>query len=164
MVSKPLTIDNLGIDASIRYAKDQAAFEAQFSKEAEFVSQKSEISVAKPYIPSEFDPLFSLGKTVVWAFFSPPTQDLGSGRALFSYQLIPSLGSYEKQEDAEEKLATLQDALDQARQSRGDGASDEELEEEEEEKKTIGSLLLCINRLDRSLSLINSQRNRFQRG
>lgn len=164
MSVKPRTIDNLGIDASIRYAKDQEVFEAKFIEESRIVSQKTEISVSKPYIPSEFDQLFAIGRTIAWASFLPPPEYFAYAKQLFSYQLIPSLGSYEKQEADADKLSALEDAIDKQKRSKQGKQSDQEKEEEEKERKAIAALLECIQRLDKSLTLINSRRNQYQRG
>ena len=162
MTSKPRTIDNLGFDASIRYAKDKELFEAKYIEESSIVSRRSEIPVSKPYVPSEFDRMFSAEKTVIWASFSPPPEYLSFAKPLFSYQLIPSLGSYEKHED-EDQLLALEDALRKQKDSKK-GQSDREKQEEEKEKRLIADLLKCIAKIDKSLELINSRRNQYQRG
>lgn len=165
MSVKPRTIDNLGVDASIRYAKDKELLEPQFLEESRLVSQKTEIPVAKPYVPSEFDQLFSIGPTVSWANFAPPPQSPAIPRSLFSYQLVPSLGTYETKEETEEKIEKLESALEQHKQSKkGGDQSDKEKQEEEREKRLITALILCIDRLDKSLALINGRRNQFHRG
>jgi hypothetical protein len=163
MSVKPRTIDNLGIEASIRYAKDKELFEARFLEESRIVPQKAEIPVGKPYAPSEFEQLFSIGKTLSWASFLPPPEYFSYAKPLFSFQLIPSLGSYEKQEADADKLAALEDAIDKQRGSKQD-QSDKEKDEEEKERKAIAALLECIHKLDRTLTLINSRRNQYQRG
>ena len=162
MTSKSRTIDNLGFDASIRYAKDKELFEARFIDDSQVVSRKSEISVSRPYVPSEFDQMFSSAKTISWALFSPPPEYLSFAKPLFSYQLIPSLGTYEKHEDTDQLLA-LEDALRKQKDSNKD-QSDKEKQDEEREKRLIADLLQCIARIDKSLELINSRRNQYQRG
>ena len=163
MSVKPRTIDNLGIEAAIRYARDKEVFESTFIEDSRIVSQKLEIPVGRPYVPSEFDQLFSIGKTIAWASFYPPPEYFSYAKPLFSYQLIPSLGGYEKQEADADKLAALEDAIDKQKGSKQD-QSDKEKEEEEKERKTISELLRCIEKLDRTLILINSRRNQYQRG
>src|SRR5690606_17613940 len=101
MTSKPRTIDNLGLDASIRYARDKELFEAKYIEESQAVSKRSEIPVSKPYIPNEFDQLFSAKSSLLWASFSPPPEYFSFSKPLFSFQLIPSLGTYEQQEDSD---------------------------------------------------------------
>lgn len=160
MTSKPRTIDNLGLDASIRYAKDKELFEAKFIEESQIVSKKTEIPVSKPYVPSEFEQTFSSAKTILWASFSPPPETFSSGNTLFSYQLIPSLGTYEQHEDAEQ---LLEEALERKRESDQD-QSEKEKQQENKEKQLIADLIACIAKIDKTLSLINSRRNQYQRG
>ena len=131
MSVKPRTIDNLGIEASIRYARDKEVFESTFIEDSRIVSQKLEIPVGRPYVPSEFDQLFSIGKTIAWASFYPPPEYFSYAKPLFSYQLIPSLGGYEKLEANEDKLEALEDALKHPRKKNQD-MSDQEEEENEE--------------------------------
>lgn len=159
-VKQPLTIDNLGKDASIRYAKDKQLFEPRLIEEAKLVPQKAEIPVAKPYVPSEFDQLFTIERTALWASFSPPPESLSSMKPLFSYQLIPSLGGYEKQEADAEKLSGLGDALSKEE----GGSQQEDADQEEKERQTLITLLQCIEKLEKSLNLINARRNQYQRG
>lgn len=160
MTSKPRTIDNLGIDASIRYAKDQQLFEPKFIEESKIVSKKTEIPVSRPYTPSEFEQTFSSEQPRIWATFSPPSEAFLTDNSLFSFQLIPSLGSYEKFEDTQQ---LLNDALERRRETDPE-RSLKEKQQEEKEKQLIQDLLVCIEKMDKSLSLINARRNQYQRG
>lgn len=162
MTSKPRTIDNLGLDASIRYARDKELFEAKYIEESQAVSKRTEIPVSKPYIPNEFDQLFSGKSSLLWASFSPPPEYFSFAKSLFSFQLIPSLGTYEQQEDSD-RLEALKDALEREKENNPD-SSDRERQQEEKEKKLIENLLECISNIDKSLNLINSRRNQYQRG
>ncbi len=159
MTTKPRTIDNLGTEASIRYARDKELFEPKFIEESRFVSGKTEIPSSKPYAPSEFDQMFSSRKTNVWASFSAPPDSLANPNTLFSYQLIPSLGEG-VQEDG---VLFLEDALQKKKGSKK-RKSKKDKEEEEEEKGLLSLLLACIQKIDKSLALINSRRNQYQRG
>jgi len=148
-VNKPRTIDNLGIDTSIRYAKDQELLkDVRLIEESRWVAPKSEITVTKPYIPSEYDQLFSAARTAAWASFAPPPGYDAMARAIFSYQLIPSLGTPEEQEADNEKL----------------GRDKEDNEDGEQQRETLEALFQCIEKFDKTLTLINSRRNQYQRG
>ena len=164
MSVKPRTIDNLGVDSSIRYAKDKELLDVRFIEESKWIPKKTEISVTKPYVPSEFEQLFSLGQRVEWALFAAPPNYEANMRPLFSYQLIPSLGGYEKQEADTDKLAAIEDALQKRREKRQGQQDQKEEQEEERERQVLSSLLQCIEKLDRTLTLINSRRNQYQRG
>ncbi len=165
---KPRTIDNLGIESSVRYAKDMEILDKRLIDESRFIPQKTEVSVAKAYVLSEFDQLYAPGKTMLWANFAPPPNYFSILKPLFSYQLIPSLGGYEKQESDIEKLTSLEDVLHKPYSRKKEGGSDQEQQrehdEEERERQVLVALLQTIGKLDRTLSLINSRRNQYQRG
>lgn len=161
-VSKPRTIDNMGIETSSRYARDKTALDSKLIEDARFIPLKTEVSVVRPYISTEFEMYLAPDKLTLWASFSPPPEYLSYGKPLFSYQLIPSLGGYEKQEDDTDKLEAMEDTINKSfREGKQDG---QEHHEEERERKTILTLLQVIGKLDRTLTLINSRRNQYQRG
>jgi len=162
MTTKPRTIDNLGVDASIRYAKDQELYEASLIEESRLVPQKTEVSVVQPYILSDFEQFYSIGKTASWALFSPPPNFALYDKRLFSYLLIPSLGDYEKLEADSDKLESLENVLQ--KQEEGKEESEEEREKEEKDRQVLVALLQCITKLNKTLTLINSRRNQYQRG
>ncbi len=159
-VHKPRTIDNMGVDASSRYARDKAQLDSKLIDDARFIPQKTEVSVVKPYLPSEFEEYLNATKVILWASFSPPPDYLAFAKPLFSYQLIPSLGGYEKQEADSDKLEALEDTLNKGFREGGG----QQQHEEERERKTLVHLLQTIGKLDRTLSLINARRNQYQRG
>lgn len=162
MTVKPRTIDNLGIETSSRYARDKAQLDTKIIEESRFIPLKTEVSVVKPYLPTEFEEYLLPGKLTLWASFEPPPEYFAYAKPLFSYQLIPSLGGYEKQEADTDKLEALEDTLNKQFE---EGKKDQqENQEEEKERKTLLGLLQTIGILDRSLSLINSRRNQYQRG
>jgi len=165
MTVKPRTIDNMGIDTSSRYARDKSTLDTKLIEESRFIPIKTEVSVVKPYISTEFEEFLQPSKLTIWASFSPPPETLSYGKPLFSYQLIPSLGGYEKQEADSDKLEALEDTLNKAfKDGRGNSQDQQEQQEEERERKTLAHLLQTINKLDRTLTLINSRRNQYQRG
>ena len=164
MTIKSRTIDNLGIDASVRYAKDQTLLEPHYtSEESRLIPQRTEIATTRPCVPSEFDQLFSTGTHLAWALFSPPPNE-AYGKRLFSYQLIPSLGGYEKLEADASKLEGVEDLLQKDQDKKRDRGKDQEEKEEKEELKMLKALFQCIEKLDKTLSLINARRNQYQRG
>ena len=153
MSIKSRTIDNLGLESSVRYAKDQTELDPQLIKDSRLITPWIEVAATKPYIPSEFDKLFSAKPTIQWAVFSePPTYDV-QPRSLFSYQLIPSLGSSEKQEAEAEKLEALKETLGKEK-----GTQDEN------QRKRLLEFFKCLEKLDKTLLFINSRRNQYQRG
>jgi hypothetical protein len=148
MADTRLTIDNLGIGTSSRYARDQATLDTKLIKDSH-ISKMTEVSVVKPYVSAEFDQFSASDKQASWALFAPPPDaELSSG--LFSYQLIPSLGGYEKQEGAEEKLEALEDSLNK--------------EEKEKERKVLIRLLKQVKDLDQILGMIRARCNQYHKG
>lgn len=162
----PRTIDNLGVDASIRYAKDQSTVERRFIEESLLIPQKTEISRTTPSALSEFDQFFSADKKIPWALFEPPPNYLSTQRTLFSYQLLPSLGEYEKMEADIDKLDSLGDALDKERKESRQSLQEamEEQNEQEKERQMLMALFHCIHKLDKVLGIVNARRNQYQRG
>ena len=171
MSIKSRTIDNLGIESSVRYAKDVEQLDVRMLEESKWVPEKTTVSAFKPYVPSEFSFLFSSTQKSLWAAFLPPPDYYERVGRFFAHQLIPSLGSYEKQEADTDKIEGLEDVLNKAssRKKKGNqqGSGEQEYEqdpEEERERQIVMSLLQTITKLDRALVLINSRRNQFQRG
>lgn len=153
-VNKPRTIDNLGIETSVRYAKDMELLDTQLVRDASLIGQKTETSsLLRAHVPTEYEQLFQVGKPVLWAAFNPPPGF--SGKNLFTYKLIPSLGNEE-----DDRLASLEDALQKPFKDR----KEEQGEQEDKERKILLNLLRCIDKLDKTLIFINARRNQYQRG
>lgn len=162
MSVKPRTIDNLGIETSSRYAKDQKLLDKTLIEESRFIPQKAEISVVKPYLPTEFEHYSPSQPLTFWAAFEPPPDFFDKIGILFSYQLIPSLGGYEKQEADTDRLQAIEDALDKPfKEGDKEGNKDSQ---KEKQKKVLLTLLKTIDKLDRVLTMINSRRGQYQRG
>lgn len=154
MTIKPRTIDNMGIETSSRYARDQAALDPKLIEESRFIPLKTEVSVLTPYLSTEFEEYLNSQKLTLWASFSPPPEYFTYAKLLFSYQLIPSLGGYEKQEADADKLEALKESLDQ----------EDSEQEGEKERKMLIRFLQMVGKLDQTLTLINSRRNQYHRG
>lgn len=164
MSIKPKTIDNLGIESSIQYAKNQKGLDSRLVQDSFWVPQKTEVSVTRPYIPSEYDQMFNPVRTVQWALFSAPPEYEVHVRNLFSFQLIPSLGDDEKNEARIEALEAAENGLREKKKKRSSPEQWHEDSQEEKERQTLLALFQCIQRLDRALALMNSRRNQYQRG
>jgi len=164
MSVKSRTIDNLGLEASVQYAQNQKDYDPRLIEESRLIPQKAEVSTYKPYVPSELDAFFTIGKGASWALFMPPPDYFTSGKALFSYQLIPSLGTQEKQEADAEKLEHLEEYLAKQQKRGKKRQSKEGHEEEEEDREILIAMFKCLHKLDKTLTLINSRRTQYQRG
>lgn len=164
MTIKSRTIDNLGIASSVRYAKDQKELDPKLLTESRFVPDKAVVSVTKPLVFPELEEYLSPIRSILWALF-PPAPEYSSS-TLFTYQLIPSLGSLEEQETDTDKLSALENALKEKKHKKGQSQEQEEREKEKEEaeRQTLLTFLECTRKLDRMLELINGRRNQYQRG
>lgn len=158
MSTKPRTIDNLGIETSSRYARDQSKLDPNLIKESGFIPTKAEVSVIKPYLPTDLEEYFYPDQLSLWGAFSPPPEMLKGTSLLFTHQLIPSLGTDEKQEALEERLEALEDTLQKKKKRKT------QIVEDERKRKVLLHLVKTIRKLDRTLSMINARRNQYQRG
>lgn len=163
-MSKPVTIDNLGVDPSKRYARDVEGTDRKFFQDSSKVSQSTSVTVNSPFF-SDLEELFgTLIKTPSWADFAPPPDFSSHVRSLFTHQLIPSLGSPEKLEQdiqlIDEKSAKNQE--EQQNQS-GQDSSEQEAHGKSEKEKIL-AMLQCVQKFDKILTLINARKGEFHKG
>ncbi len=157
------TIDNLGMEISTRYAEDQELFEEAFIKEASSIPSQTRISVTRPAYHSEFDLLFDLGKRKAsWASFYAPPNYRSYRRRLFAEQVIPQLGTPDKQES---QLLRVEAVGDEEKRKKHDQEEEPEKENAiEREKQILLKLLNNIHTFDQLLIDINSRRAQYQKG
>jgi hypothetical protein len=173
----PRTIDNLGLDVSTRYAEDQQKLDQKLIKESKAIPSQTEIDVTSPAFASEFDLLFDTAKrNLPWAEFSVPEKYNEQKKRLFTFQLIPSLGTQDKKEGQAQKiLAKFQgttqhrekeekEEKDQKGSKKRKWEEEKEKHEEDKEKKILMNLLNCILTLDKTMMDINSRRTQYQKG
>lgn len=168
----PRTIDNLGVEVSTRYAEDKQALDETLIKEARAIPVQTEIEVTTPFFPSEVEALLRFQPTgLTWATFSPPAQYFEQKKRLFTFQLIPSMGSEDKKESQALKiLAKLRSMADERQKEKGEKDKRQQyeeeraMEEEEREKKILTSLLNTIALFDKLIIEINSRRSQYQKG
>ncbi len=167
MSIKSRTIDSLGIETSVRYAKDKELIDPKLIEESKFIPAQTEISVTSPYIPSEFEEFYNTqSKNAPWADFFEPPMYVSHKKMLFSYQVMPNLGTSEKQQYELEKIKTLLLPSIKKRTKRKNIVEGVSLEEREEEKErdALISLLECIGFLDKQLGFINMKRGQYHKG
>jgi len=167
----PRTIDNLGVDVSTRYAQDQKTLDKAFIKEAPAIPRQTEVEVTTPFLSAETEALLQTQRTnLPWASFTPPTQYSEQRKRLFSYQLIPSLGSEDRQESQAQKILAKFQSLTESNPPHPTAGAREQYEaertkeEEEREKNTLTSLLTTINTYDKLIIDVNSRRSQYQKG
>lgn len=153
MSSKYLEVSNYGRGPSNQYAHNTQEFDQRLIEDARFIPEKATITSAKPYIPLEFDHLFSsFSRPSISAVFVPPN-DYDTA-LLFSRQLIPSLGSSETQEEILDKMDNLS----------ADFQKSPPQPEEEKSLNTLRSLMTLLVKGNRNVELVNDRRIQFQRG
>jgi len=155
------TIDNLGLDISNRYAEDRELFDESFIKDARSVTSQTSVTTTTPSHLPEFDLLFDLGKRKAsWATFLAPPLYTASRRRLFAEQVIPQLGTPDKQEAQVQRVEAIGDEEKKKRQH----ALPTEIEEVEQEKQILLKLLSNLHIFDQLLIDINSRRAQYQKG
>jgi hypothetical protein len=154
------TIDFLGSEIHSRYAKDLEALDLSLIQESETVTAKTQvISNVPSYVP-EYEALFGLQINTPLAFFSAPLDYISHAKNLFSFLLIPSLGSMEKLQRESEIIKVF----DKQKENKKKKEDKEEQEKKEKERKTLVNLLNCIKKLNTDLALINALRSQYHKG
>ncbi len=170
---EPRTIDNLGLDTSVRFAQDQKYYDHTITTESSYVSGQTEIDVLSPYFTTAFDSVFQMSmRHKPWAFFSPPKGYSNQKMRLFTFQAIPSMGIEELQNSNLEKIRDFSEQLKKSKNSKKRGYNNgEETGKKEQEKedtlnesKTLLNLLEYIAELDKLLQIINSRRTQYTKG
>lgn len=153
------TIDNLGLDTSTRYAEDREFFDESYIRDARSVTSQISVTTTTPSHQPEFDLLFDLGKRKAsWASFYPPPLYYASRRRIFSEQVIPQLGSPDKQET---QLLRIEAVGDEEKKKHPLPNQKEQLEQE---KQILLKLFGNIHTFDQLLIDINSRRAQYQKG
>lgn len=167
MSTPPRTIDNLGVETSVRWAKDQTLLGTAPLKEGSTITQLTQISVPFPSYLSEFELLFgNLNKELPWALFLAPQGYETQKKKLFTIQIVPSLGTEEKFEMQMNRVQEKDEQEKKREQKEEDlpWEENQEKEEEEKEKKIILNLMNSLHMLNRFLIDINSRRIQYQKG
>jgi hypothetical protein len=91
-MSSPRRIDQLGREASQRYADDQEQLDPRF-RGANAISGRTEITVSTPTFPGELEALLGLaqGHAPIASLLPPPNHEQQRG-GLFLHQIAPTFG------------------------------------------------------------------------
>lgn len=161
MTHDPKTIHNLGKSASSTYAqliKVEEEFKSQVLQDPSVVRKIQQIPVSSPHKGTEFEQKFLKYLPTLTAVFSQPEETTSSD--LFSFELVPSLGSYEQ---FEEPQKIVDSAMKKILESNPD-MNDKSWQNLQKEEKTLSRFLETFHDLAKTHSEIQAQRNRFQRG
>lgn len=176
MSSETKTIDNLGIETSIRWAKDQQSIDHKLIKESHSVPIHTQVTTTEPSYPSQIEELFAFNKkNSVFAKFKPPKGYHSHQLPIFTYQIVPSMGTYEKQEMNKEKIAAMKEEekrknkKKRVKKKKGQEKEEEIFQKafESEELKEIEIVTKMLDRiglLDKYLSMINSRKEQYHKG
>jgi hypothetical protein len=147
----PKTVDNLGPEDYERYAKDVDLLDKMtldWKMTASSVSAQAIIDVVEPYLSSQIDQLISSPQTrLPLASFFYPRGYLTQKRELFTIQIIPSLGDFEKKEVDLERLKNYSSH-----------------ESEKKDQKVLVTLLEKLMELERNFIDIISKIYQYQKG
>lgn len=163
---KPVTIDQFGIEAHERYAKDQEALDSSFIKGA---APYSEIIGTSVIYSSEWDKLFDYSlRNHPWAAFAPPREfALLQRRRFFGFSIVPSLDGFsqdeekaiqeggEEEDDEPEAFAEEKECLMSVKSSEASI---------ERERSTLFKLFESMENLNELLKEIHSKKLQFQKG
>jgi len=153
------TIDNLGIEISNRYAEDRELFDESYIKDALAVTTQTRVTSTLPSHLPELDLLLDLRRRRArWANFYAPRNYTASRRRLFAEQLIPKLGSPDKQEAQLQRVEAIGE-MEKTRHS-----LPTEIEKVDQEKEILLKLLGNLHLFDQLLIDINSRRAQYQKG
>ena len=101
---KARTIDNLPINEYVKYAKGQQEYDPSFKEAGKIVPQAS-VDVMLPLGSSELHLLIDIEeKQQTWAEFQMPEKFQDQKKRLFTHQIIPSLGTADKNEGQIQKF------------------------------------------------------------
>ncbi|MBM3202106.1 MAG: hypothetical protein FJZ56_06840 [Chlamydiae bacterium] len=90
-MSKNLTIDNLGPEASVRWAEIQEEIDLRFTTDVAIVHKQASAPIVDMAVVSEFDQLFELKNNPSWALFCPFKGYALHLKNLFQRKLMPKI-------------------------------------------------------------------------
>lgn len=148
------TVDNLGVDISIRYAEDQKNLDSKLIRDASTAAQQTEIDTITAIYPSELNRLLAIDQRgTPYAGFSQPENFESQKKRLFSgNHVVPFFGSQEKKELQIQRIQAT------AEMSNVDPTI------WKKESDIFLSLLQKLTYLDECLEDINGSRAQLQKG
>lgn len=163
---KPVTLDQIGIEAHERYAKDQDVLDASFIKGA---APHFEILGTSAIFSSEWDKLFEYSqRNHPWAAFAPPPLfALLQRRRFFSFSIIPSLDGFSQDEESsggqdDENEDDQPDAFAEEKERLMNVNVDQQ--SHEKERSILFNLFDSMEHLNELLKEIHSKKLQYQKG
>lgn len=166
------TIDNLGYEASERYAQNQKFLDGNelLTKDAHMIFSRTSIEVMEPSFHAELDQSsFHLTqKSSAWADFFPPMGYFEQKR-FFTHELLPCLSNKEKTEELKQKISQTKEKDQESNQNASGNPKEDweivkEEEAEEKEREALTNLLNCILHLDNCMIYVHGKRAQYHKG
>ncbi|MEX0961289.1 MAG: DUF5399 family protein [Simkaniaceae bacterium] len=158
------TIDNLGVESSVRYAADREDLDPKMIEESKGIPLHTQVDVTSPFFPSYTDLLFGTkSRHLPFPDFYPPKRYNDQRRRIFTHQILPSIGTHDMLMTQVERIRSVLDK--DAGQKSGKGwEKEQDLNDEESEGHVLIQFLGLLQKLDRIIEQISSGRNQYQRG
>lgn len=168
MSTQPKTVDNLGVDLSAQYARGQKNIDPKLLRESRSVPIHTQVTTTEPSFQSHVEELLAFNKkNISFAKFNAPKGFHSHQMAIFTYQIVPSMGSFEKQEVNRDKLDAMKEEERKKEQQEDDDNEERKRElasEELQEIAIVTKMLKKMGLLDKYLSMINSRREQYHKG
>lgn len=161
----PITIDQIGVEHSRRFAQDQATLEPKFITDTQFVSTQSSIAVSDASYISFVNSLMGTSQRSAWALVDKPAA--GNALSLFTSSCIPSLGN---QDQRDVKMDILRMHLERFENEFAQSGNTLPFEERKQitqrihEVKSLLNVYEQIGQLDTIKDSIFARLNQYHRG
>ena len=156
--SKSRTIDNLGAGVSKRYAQDVEKTDKSLMKDSSKVPIQTYVTTTAPSYKSQVDDLLDVKQPTPWATFEKPKNYTSHNKNIFTFQLIPSMGTVEKQQTTKDQMHSIKREEDTNKEK------DQDNEDEDEEIDKVVRLLDWMGILDKYILYINGKREQYHKG
>lgn len=161
----PITIDQIGIEQSRRYAQDQAALESKFIRDTQYVSTQSSVSVNDAsYIPL-LNTLMGTPQKADWALLDKPATK--GSLSLFTSGCVPSLGNQDQRDLKVDTLKVHLERYESHYAEKGDSLPFDQrkgITQRIHEAKSLINVYEQIGELDTIKDTIFARLNQYHRG
>ncbi len=151
------TIDNLGIQSYIQFEENRQYHDDTFADTSRSIASQLTTDVFEPIIVTDYQLLFEVDtKGATWGLIPPPKKYHDQKGRLFTYQLAPKLGPFER---IELQMTKIEDKK----------KSEEEMQNPDfpqisKEASTLKDMMQTIQVLNTIMEHITSERYRYCKG
>jgi hypothetical protein len=160
------TIDNLGIETSVRYASDLETLDTNLLKESQGIPLYVKVDVTSPDFMSNIETMLGARqRNLPFPDFYPPKAYNVQSRYIFTHQILPNLGSDEKLLNHIDRIGMVVEREKEKRKGKGKGWEEEqEQDQREKESEKLIAFLQLLQKLDKILVDVATGRNLYQKG